>query len=160
MNFTSARIILASVLLMCAHSSAGERSVSSYFCVPPNDAVPYTTGNVPNGTGTVTTNASVLLCPLTDDSGQVDRGSAWIMTLGVKVRDTSSTTQMQATACVQYYGVDGVACGNTMSSGNAFVGSTTLSPSAVVWHTYPFDWAYVYVNTCAGCRTYGYRVVQ
>ena len=157
MNTLIKRTVVALLALTALTTVAANRNVAGYFCIPVNDAVGYST---PTGQGLVTTASPDLFCPLLDDSGQVDRGLATIMTLNVRVNDRDANKTMQATACVQFFGVDGVACGSTVGSGVMFIGTANLSPTTTVWHTFFADFAYVLVNSCVGCKTYGYRVTQ
>lgn len=158
MNTLRKRIAVALLVLTAVTTLAANRNGAVYLCMPSDDAVAYTT---PKGQGLLMGGtSSYLFCPLLDDSGQVDRGLVTPMTLTVRLNDTSPTVTGGAQACVQFYGVNGVACGSAPTTGTTFVGTATLSPTTSVWHNFPSDFAYVLVSLGTGFKMYGYRVTQ
>ena len=156
------RIVIAlsaALLLVPAGVEAGWRRHAGFLCMPEYGNTNYSTeiglGVVARGGG------SNYYCPLLDDSGEIDRGSGFIIGANVHVNDRSPTQSVDFLPCVQFYGVDGFSCGAMVSSGTMFIGTTTLSAGwAVPWTVYPNDFAYAYVYLPQDSQLYGMFVWQ
>jgi hypothetical protein len=75
----------------------------------------------------------VALCPIVDSDYLLKEN---VVTANIHVRDGHSGASARALLCESNYATAGGACSAQVSSGDAFVGNTTLSPSTgAVWST-------------------------
>jgi hypothetical protein len=91
-----------------------------------------------------TTNELVALCPIVDSDYLLKQN---LTRVNVHVRDGHGSASARALLCESNYTTAGGACSAPASSGDSFVGNTTLSPSTTnVWSTATAAYfGYIYV---------------
>jgi hypothetical protein len=105
-----------------------------------------------------TTRELVALCPIQDTDYLLKEN---LDTVNVHVRDGNGSASARALLCEGNYTVAGGACSAASSSGNGFVGNTTLSPSTSgAWSTATrayFGYVYVAIPAKTGASRSNFR---
>jgi hypothetical protein len=100
------------------------------------------------------TGLSFIICAYLDDS-LIARSA--VTGLSVTMTDGDNTHSAAAAACTESLLTNTVCCGTNPSTGVAFTGFTTLSPSLGCWTGSPSgDFAYLNVTLCNTCGIEGY----
>jgi hypothetical protein len=125
--FASFAVVGALVGAAFPASAWSVRQNSSFCMTDPGANVFHDGAGVSNNSTTV---VGRLVCPVIDTSATPKTG---ILSLGVLVRDMSTTDAVRATACINFGGAFGGTCGATAATSVAGTGTFSLSPSRAAW---------------------------
>jgi hypothetical protein len=143
----------AAIQLMAAPApaEAAIRSVPGQRCSI--DKQSYTAIEFRNsGLANTTSNEIYTTCGLLLDD---ELPSEDISYLEVNGNDPKTFAQVQAFACVTYYGQQGGYCYTGVGSGVAYTGRYYLAPPLNAFQTYPFDYAHVFLLVPTGSTVAG-----
>ena len=132
---------------------AGFRRQSAAFCSPLFNTNWY---EMTNNRGLISRGLGDqrFFCPVLDDS---KFGRNTLTFVNVHVNDTNAGPgrSVTASACIQFFGSFGLACG-TSSGTPSGTGTATLTPSVSQWTSFTAEFAYLEITVCPDCQVYGY----